>query len=538
MLLGSNTPFNYFDSEMIESMGLSLKATKLDRPVRNRQFTSLTGISPDESVGCFNNSLHNAVQTICCRVLCAERDGIWQRVEDTRPPPGAIPQYLGALTDQLLYLLPSTTPVPLDEFPLSYKGRKFKIYTRAVKSLHMKPIDVHDSVIKMFLKLEKDIRSLKPARIARAISSPDPRFLVETGRYVKVAEHLIYEGIDKLYGKRVVAKGLNFSQVGELFEDCWNDFDTPCSIDCDVEKMDRSTTVDMMKWTHLITGSVFTGYDRVFIETLLSWQIDTIAKGRVDDGFFSYFIEGTLNSGQTNTSLVGVLMVSMIMKAYINSKSYRVRFVDAGDDCTIICARVNEADFRAGLQPFFLKFGFVLTLGSTNDVLEGIEFCQAHPVKVNGKYRMVRNNRTAAVKDAVCPKKIETPREFVAWAQAVSDTGIATHGGVPVAQDYYAMLSRSAQQTFQSMNLTYRQRSRYRSSIKRYAVEGGMHYWGKGMSCRYEDIISVETRVSYYLAFGTPPHVQRMLENSYRTKLVKYNYPIQSPGNNPMHLWF
>jgi hypothetical protein len=29
-----------------------------------------------------------------------------------------------------------------------------------------------------------------------------------------------------------------------------------------------------------------------------------------------------------------------------------------------------------------------------------------------------------------------------------------------------------------------------------------------------------------------------MLENSYRTKLVKYNYPIQSPGNNPMHLWF
>jgi hypothetical protein len=538
LLLGSDTPFNFFDPEVIESMGLSLKATKLDRPVRNRQFTSLTGIGPDESVGCFNNSLHNAVQTICCRVLCAERNGKWMRVEDTRPIPGAIPKYLGDLTADLVALLPSTTPVPLELFPLSYKGRKFKIYTRAVESLRIKPLDINDSVIKMFLKLEKDIRSLKPARIARAISSPDPRFLVETGRFVKVAEHLIYEAIDKLYGNRVVAKGLNFGQVGELFEDCWSDFNRPCSIDCDVEKMDRSTTVEMMQWTHQITSSCFSGYDRVFVETLLSWQIDTIAKGRTDDGKFSYLIEGTLNSGQTNTSLVGVLMVSMIMHAYIKSKSYRVRFVDAGDDCTVICDQVNETDFRSGLQPFFIQFGFVLTLGSTNDVLEGIEFCQAHPVKINGKYRMVRNNRTAAVKDAVCPMKIETPRQFVAWTQAVSDTGIATHGGVPVAQDYYAMLSRSAQTTFQSMNLTYRQRSRYRSSIKRYSVEGGLHYWGKGMTCRYEPVISTETRISYYLAFGTPPHIQRMLESSYRTKLVKYNYPIESPYINPMRLWF
>jgi len=537
MVLGSDTPFNHFTEDVIKEMGLSLKVSKLNRPVRPRRITSLTGVGPDESVGCFNNSLHNAVQTICCRVLCAEVDGVWRRIEDIRAPTGAVSLYLTDLTQELISLLPSTTPVPLDEFPLRYKGRKFKVYSRAVESLRIRTIDESDSTIKLFLKFEKDIRSLKPARIARAISTPDPRFIVETGRYVVAIEHKIYEAIDKLYGRRVVSKGMNFSQVGQLFKDNWDEFSDPISVDYDAEKMDRSTSREVLAWTHLITAAAFNGDDFEHITRMLSWQLDCFAKGRTDDGKFSYTVEGTLNSGQSNTSLVGVIMISMIMLAYIRTKGYKVGFVDAGDDCTVILERVNCKDFRDGILPFFKMFGFTMTSGETNDVLEGIEFCQAHPVKINGKYRMVRNARTAAVKDTTCPKNLRTPGEFSTWAQAVSDTGIATHGGVPVAQEIYAMMSRSAREAFSTFTPTKRQMKRHRSSIKRYSVEGGLAYWGKNMTEKYDSAISTETRISYYLAFGITPVDQRLLEAKYRQTLVRYNIPRESIVNKTMHLW-
>lgn len=511
----------------------SFQAHSTGTPVKPRRSTAISGVAPTAVVGSFNNSLQNAKMAILGRVLCAKVDGVWVKREETLPRPGhtrLVSTFFNALENLML----ETAPIPSNEYPLLYEGRKRKIYSKAVDELKTRAITREDSVIKMFLKYEKDIRSSKPGRIPRVISPPGPCYLVETGRYVKPVEKKVYGIIDQVFGHDVVVKGRNYSEVGQIFADHWASFTDPVSLDIDVEKMDRSITKEFLFKTHGPILASFPGDD--YIRELLSWQGKSKVKGRTDDGYFSYEVEGTLTSGQTNTALVGVLVVCSTMYSYARSINVNIRLVDAGDDCTVVMESKDLERFSRGLRPFFRAQGFELTISEPNFNLEGIEFCQCHPVDVGGQYRMVRNPRDAAIKDAVSLNELKTAKEFISWTNAVSSSGIATHGGIPVAQEFYAMFGRSSQHLLNELVLSSRQAKRLRYKMKRWVVDGSMMWWGRGLKLRYSDI-SWNTRVSYYLAFGITPNEQLCLEARYRKHTMRFTRAVPFEENTFVEIW-
>lgn len=514
-----------------------LRVSYSGRAVRQKRLLVLSGISPPSTVSCFNSSMHNALHAILGRVLCAEQGGVWVPLSCLRPP-----RYhtnsLESFMTKLCGLTTLTTPYERSEFPMQFRGRKRISYQQAVNALESDGLLPQDSDIRMFLKFEKDVRSDKPGRIPRVISPPGTKFLVELGRFVRKVEHQIYSRVDEVFGSSVVVKGRNADEVGEIIAAHWNSFTDPVALDCDVEKLDRSFDEEMLNWTHRPVKASFSGSDLDLVTSLLATQLKPKVKGRMDDGFFSYTTSGTLTSGQPNTSLAGVLAVCGSLFEVAERTGIKFKVVDAGDDFTVFCERRDLGKLWQGLDAVFKSHGFTLTRSEIRNEIEQIEFCQCHPIKVGVSYRMARNARSAAVKDAASTKPIDQVGTFCGWVNAVGNSGLAMHSGVPVAQSFYNMMIRSAIHQVASLTLSKRKLKKVRHLMRTFELEsGGLKYWSKRMSPLMTDI-TWESRVSYYIAFGVTPTEQLLLEQRYDNTLLQHTNQLSDVDwNLPVHLW-
>lgn len=509
-------------------LSLGIKVRRYGTPVRTRGMTYVSGVAGPRRVFCHNSSVHNAHLAAAIRVLTAKVNGKFVSVEKTRPPPGHSDLLVRAQTD-LLRHLPKLVPIPREKFPGLYGGQKKLVYERAVESLRLTPLDRRDSEIRGFIKFEKMLENPVKPKVPRMISPPSPRYLVATGQYIKPAEESVYVAINAMFGFKVVTKGMNYEQVGQLFKDHWDAMVDPVSLDIDVEKMDRSTSAEMLGWTHKPVIRCFDGHDAVEIQQLLAQQLDVRTTVRCDDGVLRYRVHGTLTSGQMNTSLVGVLMVCSTMYSYLHGLGIKYRFVDAGDDCTIILERKDLDKFRQGVREFFRSVGFELTISDPNYTLEGIEFCQTHPVDVLGKYTMVRNARDAATKDATSQQQLRTKKEMAVWLKAVSLCGLATHGRVPIAQSLYQCYGRNADRMLSELHLSGRQRKRVGFAVARKVEDfwdDRRHKSGTGESSHGSGEIVPLTRVSYMKAFGIVPPHQVAAEEYYDNLVINFDREV------------
>lgn len=460
----------------------------------------------------YQSSLENALTALSVRVLTAERNGKFVPVGQTRPPKGHT-AVLDLWIDRVSSQASPTNPVPREEFPKLYEARKRKVYQAAVESLRLNPLRPRDSRIKAFLKYEKQLGG--PTKAPRVIMPPDPRFLVETGRYIHPVEHLIYRAIDRVFGFPVVTKGLNYEGVGNIFHSHWCAISDPVAFDIDVEKMDRSFSAELLALTHRLILCYFAGADLDEITDLLRRQLVNQGSVKVDDGVVTYKVDGTLTSGQMNTSLAGITAVCGILWTFMESLGVDYRYVDAGDDCTVIISRKDIPRFLAGLRPAFRQHGFELTVSPERRRLEEIEFCQTHPIWFPGGYRMVRNAKDAARKDSTWLTPEPSKTAAAQWLYAVSESGLATHGGVPVLQELYQSYSRVSENWRKELNLTPRAARRFEQSARRRLEEGSMKWYGAGLHHKYTEIHPL-TRFSFYLAFGISPAAQYALEDHYR----------------------
>lgn len=489
-------------------------------PVRTRAMTSFVGFAPNEAIGCFSSSMTNMRLSIFGRVLSKEVGDKRIPLLKTLPLPGHELPLLD-YAKCLAKLMPSTTPLEPQQFAEKYGGRKRKEYLRAALSLRNASLNRRDANIKLFLKHEKDVRSLKPGQIPRCILPPDVRYTVETGRFVHPMEKHIYASIDHLWGSEVVSKGKNYVGVATMLVDAWHDFRDPCSLDCDVSKFDQSNTAQVLQVLFTLLADS-AGVDHDYLLKILSWTLETRVRGRTDDGCFEYRQRGTLSSGMCYTSLAGVFVVTGIVWLYCRETGIRLRLVDAGDDMTVVFDRVDLSVVSQGLVPYFKRFGFTLKVGEPNYNLEGIEFCQCHPMIVNGRYQMVRNARAAAVKDYVSIDHLRTPLHAAAWLESVGRCGLASQGGVPVCTARYNQMVRSSIAIRSELRLRPRQEKRYRNLVSRMSeVDGSFKWYGGGM--QNDPTVEDAARFGYYKAFGIAPHVQRALESELDSENLNFD---------------
>ncbi len=482
-------------------------------PVRQRQFMRFNGFSADESVSAFLSSVNNAMNAVENRVFFRKDNlGAFKRItEDPRTANGPYDKYLGRFKDALIQQSQLTSPIPAELLAGMYQGAKRRLYERAKSSLDFDPVLTgRDYRIQVFLKYEVDIRSLKPLAVPRVISPPGVRYRHRLATYVKKIEHQLYDNINNVFGYTVVAKGLNYETLGSAIENSWNAFHEPASIDLDVSRLDQSITVESLAFVREIIGSFYQGYHHDDVMGLLEKQFETRALAVCDDGKFSYNVTGTLNSGQPNTSIQGVVAVVGILYALFERLPFKVRLINCGDDCTLICSRGDAQSLMNALPMWFGNFDMRIEMSSLNHVLEGIEFCQTHPVLVNGVYRMVRDPFKGVIKDLTCIDKLDRPVLWMKWLQGVAQGGMATHGGVPIFQSLYKGMLDEVRKN--SVRLSKRQRKNLRDHrMIRSLEKSSVKYWGKGMDLKYTSITDA-TRFSMYLAYGYQPQVQIEME--------------------------
>jgi hypothetical protein len=460
-------------------------------------------------VSFFQSSIHNLQNAVEARVFRRKVGDDWNYIDATPHEPGVYhsQEFEDAFDEHVELVAPMTE----QEFVQHYRGRKRKVYDQAVKSLSHVPLKIEDADCKAFLKKEKDIASDKPDAVPRVITFPDPRFGLCFGRFVKKIEHPFFDAIDRVFGSKTVMKGLNYEEVGKEISRKWNLFTDPASIDGDVSRLDSSISDEAQRLYHRFVQKFYAPGDKEEFAELCEMQLGVDVRGRAQNGSVQFKSSG-LGSGQMNTSQMGVFIVCFILYCLFREYDLELELVNCGDDFTVIGERQTVLRFQGISKQWFSKFNMVLKMEPLNEIIEGIEFCQTHPVLFREGYRMVRNPLNALTKDAVSIDHLKTTTRRCAYLHAISCSGIATHGGVPIFQDVYRMFSKSA--------------ARLRSDIKskrglkrsyNYRLDdNSMLYWGKGLNCSYSHISS-DTRFSFYLAYDIDPVTQMQIEAHYRT---------------------
>jgi hypothetical protein len=114
---------------------------------------------------------------------------------------------------------------------------------------------------------------------------------------------------------------------------------------------------------------------------------------------------------------------------------------------------------------------------------------------------MVRNHKTFAAKDSICPLAEE---DFSGWMYQVALCGKAAAGNMPVQGAWYKMLERCGSPPG-------------RRSIK---IVGGLAFGAKGLSASFSTP-SDSCRVSYWKAFGIEPGAQLLYEQSFTQSQIR-----------------
>ena len=395
-----------------------------------------TGFAPLCVYGVHNDSLNNLVRGIVERVLYVKgSDGELRQAP--QPLGGIFANRLSNLRARLLRRISVSTVVPRGKYHELYSGRKQRLYKEAEDDLVVRPVCKSDAEVKTFVKAEKINFTAKGDPAPRVIQPRSPRYNVSVGRYLKPFEKKLFEGFRRTFGYSVVLKGLNADGVAEKLRGHWDSFREPIAIGLDASRFDQHVSVEALEFEHSVYNSVFRDPE---LAKLLKWQLENVCTaGRARDGSVRYAVAGKRMSGDINTGMGNCLLMSLMVLSYLEYHHIPSRLANNGDDCVVILEK-SDLHLMAGIDRWMLDFGFTLTRESPVDVFERIEFCQAQPVWVGDRWRMVRNIFTAVVKDTVSLLSWGTHKEYTNYRNAVGECGAHLTQGVPVWQAFYEAL--------------------------------------------------------------------------------------------------
>jgi hypothetical protein len=467
----------------------------------------MAGFGAGVDYGVHANNVTNLTRGIAERVLYVSRNG---RLSRPPQPIEGVFRRLDNLRERLIRRMPPTPVVPVEDYPSLYVGRKRVIYQRAVDSLMLRGVSKVDSFVSTFLKAEKINFTAKVDPAPRVIQPRSPRYNVMVGRYLKLFEKRVFAGFQRVFRYPVVLKGMNAQEVGGWMHQHWKAFDRPVGVGLDASRFDQHVSRAALEFEHSIYNAVFQSPE---LAKLLRWQLRNRGIARVPGWRLDYTTDGCRMSGDINTSLGNCIIMSCIVIAYCEAKGIKFRLANNGDDCVLF---VEQSDLAAlaGIDHWFLDFGFTLTREDPVFELEKVVFCQAQPVYTSTGWRMVRDPRTAMSKDCVSLVGWSTEQEIRVWAKAIATCGLSLTRGVPVWEEWYNQLDRLGDEQV-SMGVQER------------VNDCGMYYMARGVTGGQ---VCDESRVSFWRAFGIMPDAQEALENYYREPAVMMPCtPMRSP---------
>jgi hypothetical protein len=393
-------------------------------------------------------------------------------------------------------------PLTREAFVNTYPDpRRRRIYEEASNSTLSHPVTLIDSFVRAFVKVEKTNFTNKPNPAPRIIQPRSPRFNIEIGVFLKPLEKRVFKAINKLYGEPTVAKGLNARDRGRLIARKFNSKPNCVAVGLDASRFDLHVSVDALKYCHNISEWCYQKLDssqRSTLARLLNMQLSTRGVAYCRDGKITYRVEGGRCSGDMDTSSGNVLIMCSLVYCYLTEKALDkdVSLVNDGDDCILFMSE-RCLPLISDIGAWFVEMGFALKLEEPVREIELIEFCQCRPVRTVGGYVMVRDVRSALIKDLLTWKPVGSHKYWDRYRLTVAKCGMALTSEVPVMRQFYEMLGRGAK----GNPLQLDDSGFYRMSIGMRVSEH-----------QFPDDSEAMVRASFYKAFDYTPEEQRALE--------------------------
>lgn len=462
---------------------------------KSRSFVVMRDLGPTHALGVYNNNIRTVERAFKERYFYCKTSRGYELALPVRPRTYRNNVHLGRFRSLVVDKCRNAPVVSVHAVVESYTGPKRRIYEQAMVSLTRERISEKDARLTSFVKFEKQDLGKAP----RVINPRSPRYNLKLGKYLKFLEKRVYKAINKAYGARTphtVIKGLNVEQAASVVRQKWERFRRPIAIGLDASKFDMHTSITALKYEHSFYNGIFNSSE---LRALLRMQLHNRGTAYCEDGKVKFSMNGTRSSGDLNTSLGNCIIMCALVYAYKEECGVDLELCNNGDDCVVILEKEDEEKFRKGLDKWFTKYGYRMTVEPTVDVFEQIDFCQSRPVYDGSKYVMVRNLSNSLLKDPICLIPIQSGLVLRKWFQAVGECGASLTRGIPVLQSYYQMYQRAG--------------IKCSDGFKSHVFKNTSLYERvTGLQERVVEVCAAAARASFYYAFGVLPEHQILLE--------------------------
>jgi len=462
----------------------------------------LADLSEHTSIAIHNNSLSNNYRALKERL-------VFHKGERPIQPVKVFDLRAGRDIRKFESIVPRVSPAV---FVGHYMGHKKRIYEKAAQSLRINPLTHRDSYISGFVKKEKFDFMKKPDQVPRLIQPRSPRFNVELGRFIQPMEKPIYQEIDLLFGHAVVMKGKNAEERAAVISQHWACFNNPVAVGIDAKRFDQHTGRKALQYEHQVYLRHCPKRHRRYLKRILRMQLTTRGNCYTHTGTVKYRIDGVRCSGDMNTSMGNIILMTHLTYDYLKSLSIKFRFINDGDDGVIFLEK-RDLQKLSELPKWYADYGYNMQVEEPVSVIEQVEFCQCKPVWEGSKYIMCRHPDVITNRDAYTIRSVASIGQWNYYRGAIANCGLSCMGGMPVAQSFYAALGRGAK------------------DVKLNDTSLGIYWLALGMSRKFTSI-SPEVRLSFMKAFDITPDEQIRIEKRYDEMVVSYR-----PGKTEQYLY-
>ncbi len=471
------------------------------QPTKPRTYHVVSRMGPNHNLGVFNNNVSSVERALLERYFLCDVNGTFHPplavAEDAYSTPA-----LRAFRKAVVTYTAARAPVlTLRQVVACYTGGKRRVYEQALESLYRTALCRKDANLRPFTKFEKQALD----KACRIINPRSPRYTLVLGKYLKKAEHIMFDAINEIWGAyttHTVLKGVNVVEAAAVLHKKWMRFNNPVAIGLDAKKFDMHVSIPALQYEHSFYNNVFKSGE---LRKLLSWQLVNKGKAYCPDGSVDFRMPGTRSSGDLNTSLGNCIIMCSLIWAMCRELNVEAELCNNGDDCVLIVDAQHVGRVMETVATWFVRYGFRMEVETPVVDFERIVFCQSSPCWDGRNWRMVRDVRTCMKKDPMCLLPITNEKSLRKWMGAVGECGMALVPGIPVMRQFYSVFTRCGLKTTQ----------RYREHVFRTT---SMMERVDGLDGDWEP--TPASRASFYVMTGLTPDVQLALEHYYSTLSV------------------
>lgn len=340
---------------------------------------------------------------------------------------------------ELCRLLPQVSPDDWYVMPNMCTGSKRQRYTMATDRVLSGGLTPKDANVEAFIKFEK--KSFEDGNAdPRMIQFRSAKYCVALARYLKPCEHRIYpvtgDGSD-FPATRFIGKGLSLAARAALLVQKLKGFVRPVVLSLDQKRFDQHVhslllLIEFMVYRYMCNHDEF--------RRLLHQQL--VTRGRTTQDI-RYVATGGRKSGDFNTAVGNSLLTALMGRAFMRGRKYDM-LLD-GDDCLLIIEHEDLEWVLANVKPTFLEFGMECKIENVSETIEGVEWCQCHPIQYEpGKYKFVRNPFKVFSTAMSGVKYVDSDKARRKLIHTIGMAEMVLNLGVPVMQAFAEAMMRNA----------------------------------------------------------------------------------------------